>query len=379
MFAGCSGNNAKTASPRQKVLAAACRYLWGKQSPDGGWHSETYGILKSGQAWTPFVLFALIDIPDSIVERPVGGVDRGLSFIRSHVNADGAIGLADPDVLEYPNYATAYALRVLIRSGRVEDPPLVARMTQYLAGQQCTAVRGYTPDALVFGGWGFGETELPEGSPGYVDLSHTRRVLQALREAGHQDSAAFAASQVFLRLLQKDSAETRLQPGVESKHDVRYDGGFYYSPVVLARNKGGRSVDSSGHDAYYRSYATATCDGALALVASGIPASDHRVADALGWLKQHAALDHAEGIPVDSEEQWGRVMFFYHLLVRSEVYSGFNWQGEWKEEMIALLAARQNEDGSFSNPYGELNKEDDPILATAMAVMILTNVGKLTQ
>jgi hypothetical protein len=36
--------------------------------------------------------------------------------------------------------------------------------------------------------------------------------------------------------------------------------------------------------------------------------------------------------------------------------------------MTNLLSDRQRNDGSFVNPLGTLMKEDDPILATALAV-----------
>jgi hypothetical protein len=160
---------------------------------------------------------------------------------------------------------------------------------------------------------------------------------------------------------------------MEDKSNVAYDGGFYFSPVVLARNKAGREVDSSGHDSFFRSYATATCDGVLALIATGFSREDERVQSALQWLNRHPAWDRPEGIPEDDPEQWHKVMFFYHLNARSEVCSVFGLGGMWQAQVADLLAKRQHEDGSFSNPYGELNKEDDPMLATAMAVGALTN------
>lgn len=359
----------------EAILKNACRYLWEKQAPDGGWHSETYGILKGGQAWTPFVLFALLDVPDDIYMKDEAKIERALNFIRTHANGAGVLGVADPDVLEYPNYATAYALRVLVGHGKETDRPLIEKMKKYLSSQQFVERRGFTHDNLVYGSWGFGETNLPPQTPGFVDLSHTRRILQALREAGHDDHFAFDKARVFLGLLQKHPTESRTQPDADGTDPVRvrYDGGFYFSPVVLARNKGGRDVDSTGHDLSFRSYATATCDGALALLAAGCAPDEEPVQAALQWLYRHPALDRPQGIPEDGPEQWHRVMFFYHLLVRSEVYSAFSIQGTWPREMTNLLETRQRADGSFSNPYGELNKEDDPLLATAMVVGTMVN------
>src|SRR5262245_4588407 len=91
-------------------LRAACQYLWGQQADDGGWHSKQYGVLRSGQALTPFVLHALLQVPENVCPRPAGGVDRALQFIREHIDEHGALGHTDPDISEYPVYSTAYAI-----------------------------------------------------------------------------------------------------------------------------------------------------------------------------------------------------------------------------------------------------------------------------
>ncbi|HYG67760.1 MAG TPA: hypothetical protein VD838_08880, partial [Anaeromyxobacteraceae bacterium] len=65
-----------------------------------------------------------------------------------------------------------------------------------------------------------------------------------------------------------------------------------------------------------------------------------------------------------------RVMQFYGLASRAEAYSRMGETG-WQGEVAALLAARQQPDGSFVNPEGAPNKEDDPLLATALAVEAL--------
>src|SRR5207302_269057 len=42
------------------ALRRGCQYLWSQQGQDGGWHSRTYGLLKSGQSLTGCVLKALV-------------------------------------------------------------------------------------------------------------------------------------------------------------------------------------------------------------------------------------------------------------------------------------------------------------------------------
>ena len=81
-----------------RSLSAAAEYLWSMQGEDGGWHSPQYGVLRSGQALTPFVLDALLAVPESTFARPQGGVDRALAFIVAHVDEAGCIGRNDPEV-----------------------------------------------------------------------------------------------------------------------------------------------------------------------------------------------------------------------------------------------------------------------------------------
>ena len=92
---------------QQDPLVKSCRWLWNQQAEDGGWHSQHYRLLKSGQAYTPFILHTLLEVPESVFARPAGAVERALQFIRRQTDEQGAIGMSDPDVLEYPNYSTA--------------------------------------------------------------------------------------------------------------------------------------------------------------------------------------------------------------------------------------------------------------------------------
>src|SRR5438309_10819228 len=102
----------------QPALARAAEYLWSQQSDDGGWHSHTYGLLRSGQSLTPFVLEALLEIPPDIHPVPQTKLDRALAFIRNNTQPDGALGMADPGIPDYPNYSTALAVSALCRVRR---------------------------------------------------------------------------------------------------------------------------------------------------------------------------------------------------------------------------------------------------------------------
>jgi hypothetical protein len=361
-------------SAADSTLYRACHYLWQQQSEDGAWHSQTHALMRGGESMTPFVAWALFNVPDSIYDPGQEKKAKALDYLRQHINAEGIMGLGDPDIMEYPNYSTAYTLRVLRKFGTPSDQPMLTKMTSYLLAQQFTEHRGILPDHLAFGSWGFGEKLHKDSITGHVDLSVTRRVLEALPPSSNDETGgpAFSA-QRFLSLLQKRPEETRLQPNHAGAVGLQplYDGGFYYSPVATNGNKAKQEPADSTHAAYYRSYATATCDGILALLASGFTADEPPVKDALNWLERHPELDRPGGIPVDDPDEWHLVMKYYHLCVRSEALGAVDAPGTWRKDIPAIWVSEQLPDGSFSNPLGARNKEDDPMLATAFAVISL--------
>jgi hypothetical protein len=358
----------------RRMLTRACTWLWAQQGADGGWHSRTHGIMKSGQALTPFVLFALLEVPEGTFPRPVEKVRKGLDFVRRSIAPDGRLGYGDRPVLDYPNYATAYALRLLARHGAATDSAHIRRMTRYLLAEQFDESRGIDPEHPAYGGWGFGET-LPSGAVGHIDLSHTRRVLQGLQDAGVQDSLVRKQALVFLGLLQKDPADKRPQPPGPpgpSGRTAPYDGGFYASPVTLGLNKGGL-ID--GDPAYFPSYATATADGLLALLSCELEPGDQRLKDAAAWLEKHPDWAFAEGIPTDAASQWHRVLRLYHVAARAEAGAALGWDKSRLAPGLNALKEFQQPDGRFFNPEGAPNKEDDPLVGTALALTALINIG----
>ena len=327
------------------LLGAACaersaderavRWLCAQQQPDGGWHSERYAVLRSGQALTPFVLHALLAHGGA----PPAVVERGLACLRRSIAADGSIGYADPDLLEYPVYATALAILVLARVGAPEDAPRITAMAAWLAAQQLGEARGFAPGDPAYGAFGFGARGLPPGEPGHVDLVHTRFSLQALAAAGRLDDAIRERAFAQLRRLQNA------------------DGGFAYSPVVAAANKAGRSEDGR-----FRSYATATADGVLALRALGVGDDDARLVAADAWLARHASAYRIGGIGGGAAAPWHEALCFYHAMVLAEARPAA------RAELAAMLRGRQLADGSFASAQTSTMKEDDPLLATALAL-----------
>lgn len=335
------------------ILKKACKYLWSQQHTDGAWHSQTHGILKGGESITPFILWSLLEVPETIYKADPADVNSAIDFIRSHIK-DGRLGTTDPMILDYPNYSTAYALKILLKYGVAEDTSLIDTMRGYLERQQFNESRGIDQTHLAYGAWGFGETNLNNGQHGHVDLSHTRRVLEALQLGQHLKETTKEQAIQFLSVLQKYNS-------------LSFDGGFYASSVTLGTNKGNN----------FSSYATATCDGVLALLAAGLKPADMRLVKAKDWLIKNNQWSYPQGIPEDTPEQWHEVMRFYHFAVRAEAFHALGFRQDWPEEVIQILKKEQNKDGSFLNPMGAPNKEDDPYLATTFAIIALNKVFEI--
>jgi prenyltransferase beta subunit len=328
LAAGCSR------STQSGPLRRAAEYLWRQQDPDGGFHSSTYGLLRSGQSLTPFVLNALLDVPESIVPRPAGAIDRALGFIKKNTNVDGALGLMDETSVDYPNYATALAITVMTKVSAPRGD--IARMVDQLRAQQFSEANGWKRDDPAFGGWGMGGSLRRPPNAGHVDISMTRFVLEALNASGVPASdRAMKSALIYLERSQNA------------------DGGFYFSPVNPEINKAG---EENGR---YVSYATATADGALALRAAGITETDDRIVKAIAWLRSHHQPDRAPGFETSPDPFWGQGLRFYYAHVISRILP---------DSPIELPP--QYDDGSFHNP-NKLVKEDDPLIATAFALSVL--------
>jgi len=314
-------------------LEAAVEYLWSQQGSDGGFHSQTYGLLSSGQSLTPFVLNALVSVPESVAQRPRRGVEDAIGFIVDQTSHDGILGLDDPSVADYPNYATALAVRALMRTGNV---PLARPMVAALRRQQFAEANGWYEADAPYGGWGMGGPIRRPPGAGHVDLSMTRCVLEALAAAGAgPEDPAFKRARVYVARSQNP------------------DGGCYFSTVNAETNKAG------GARRGFASYGTATADGVLALRALGVSENDEALLKATRWLEAHHEPDRAPGLDEAPYDGWDQGLRFYYAgtIARAMPH-------------LRVTLPAQSPDGSFSNP-SNLVKEDDPLIATAFAIEAL--------
>ena len=337
----------------QPVLRHAASWLWSRQEADGGWHSHTYGLLRSGQALTPLVLDALLQVPEEVYPQPRGKVDRALAFIREHTQSNGALGLADRDVPDYPNYATALGVSAICRAKRSESSAQIAPMIDYLRVQQFNEANGWQPKDPVYGAWGMGGGRRTPPDTGHVDLSMTRYVMDALHSAGVPDSdPAFAAASIFVERCQN----------FDPSNPTRADGGFFFTTTEFDTNKAGQEGD------HFRSYGTTTADGILALLATGHAPSHPRVVAAQRWLTTHHRDMAVPGFVGEAYQRWPKGLAFYYASSSTQAFCALRVDAG--TGVADNLRRTQRRDGSWSNPEN-LVKEDDPLIATPFAVRAL--------
>ncbi len=297
------------------------RWLLERQSADGGWRSRTYGLLRSGQSLTGFVLAS--------IPRQGAAWERGSAFLLAHTDAEGAVGMANPVLPDYPNYATALAVQALGAPKSVD----------YLLSRQFNEADAWREADPAFGAWGMGGDRRTAPNAGHVDLSMTRHVLEALAAAGIQHHhPAIRRARVFLERCQND------------------DGGFHFSTVVLDANKAGE----------LRSYGTATADGIISLIAAG--GERARIDAAKAWLLKHHRPGAAPGFSGEAYARWPQGLRFYYAAASAQAFRLLGLPRDADQDR--LLRRERRTDGSWANPE-PLVKEDDPLIATGFALQAL--------
>ena len=355
--ARCSGTAAAPDVYRERVRKAAA-YLWRQQGEDGGWHSRTYGLLRSGQSLTPFVLSTLLSVPGDVFPLPRPDANRALEFIQRNIGSDGGLGHSDPLLQDYPNFATSLAVRCFVQANARGWSLKTESLVACLLKQQFSEARGWPRNHPVYGAWGMGGRMTAPPETGHVDLSMTRHVLQALRDAGDSvgaDAACFKNARVYLERCQ----------------NFETDGGFYFSTVILEANKAG--PDFAG--TRYRSYGTASADGALSLLACGVPAGDPRLKPCAAWLRENFRADGVPGFGAHDKKNWTQAMYYYWIAAASAALAALEpgeaaHVSDWRAAVRTELFRRQRADGSWINQEF-LMKEDDPLIASTFALAAL--------
>ncbi len=321
LLPSCTSSPPRVTAPPPS-LTKGIAWLGARQAQEGAWKSTTYSAYGEGPVLTAGALWALTACPEGSVPRDT--IDRGVAYLRRCLTPDGKLESISP------TYAASLAILVLVRLHGPVDPD-VQRMARWLVSAQLAEPMGWGRSDRAYGGWDRQGDWARKPNLAQVDLSILSFAVEALAAAKvSEEDPVWDRALTFISRCQLP------------------DGGYLATPIPEHAwvNKAGEG----------RSYSTTTCDGVRALFACGSPA------EASGaWLDAHPATD----VPVGLNPEWTEGLRFYHAYVwaASRRLRGLSVDVSW-------LAPLQSADGSWTNST-PLMKEDDPLIATLLAVAAL--------
>lgn len=353
---------AASAAQAQQVIDRALDYLKGQQQPDGTWQKSP----RVPVAISALVLRAFAAEPRY---AKADFVKKGFEKLLAYQQDDGSIHSG-----MLANYNTAVAVSALAAAKEPAYQPAIDKAVAYLKGVQWSdTIAGPGGQKIDvghpwYGGWGYGAA----GREARPDLSNTAMVLEALRDGGvKSDDPAFKKAAAFVTRLQNNS-ETNKLPWAGD------DGGFIYE--VGAEGKGGSAAGeytSADGKPLVRSYGTMTYAALKSMIYAGLSKDDPRVRAAWQWVRNNWTLDENPGMRAnDPANARDGVFYYYQTFGKALAAAGQDQiadaQGnkhDWRAELTAKLKHLQRDDGSFTGQRKWM--EDDPVLASAFAVLAL--------
>jgi squalene-hopene/tetraprenyl-beta-curcumene cyclase len=282
-------------------------------------------------------------------------VAKSLKYLEGYVQSDG--GIYDPKS-RLRNYETCLAMLAFAAANPAHRyDKILKNGEKFLKGLQWSEAEGRTPADVSYGGVGYGGSSRP-------DLSNTHFLMDALQAAGAgPEDEAVKRALVFVSRCQ--NLETEYNTTAFAAKDP--DGGFYYTPVGDGASPAGKTPNGG-----LRSYRSMTYAGLKSMIFAGVKSDDPRVKAALAWIQHHYSLSENPGL--------GRagLFYYYHLFAKAlnalgkpQITDDDGNSHDWQRELVAELASRQRENGSWINDDSRW-MEGDANLVTGYVLLSLS-------
>lgn len=333
---------AKIKSLREKGI----NFLKNTQADDGSWTNATAPGVSG------LVVNALLE---SGLKPDDPTVAKGLKHLEGYIQKDGGIYYEKSG---HKNYETCIAVMAFIKAnagGKYDQT--IKNAEKFIRSEQWDEADKIDPSDIKYGGAGYGRTgDRP-------DLSNTAFLVQALHDAGAtENDPALQKALVFV----SRSQNLETQFNTTQFAALVNDGGFFYTPAA-----GGQSMAGKADNGGLRSYASMTYAGLKSMIYAGLTQTDPRAKAAFEWLQKHYTLEENPGMG-----QIG-LYYYYHTAAKTlttmkvdQMPDAKGTKHDWRAEMVAALASRQQDNGSWLNK-AERWMEGDPNLATSYALMAL--------
>jgi squalene-hopene/tetraprenyl-beta-curcumene cyclase len=340
-------NAADAAPDYDKIVANAKEFLLARgQAADGSFSAQ------AGPAVTGLVVTALLKNGASPDDPAIA---KSLDYIKGFVHEDG--GIYGPES-KVQNYETAMAVMCFSeanKDGRYDE--LLAGAEKFLRKLQWDDDEGHDQSSASYGGAGYGGHQRP-------DMSNTQFFLDALKALKvSDDDPAVQKALIFVSRCQNLESEHNTFPFAAKVND----GGFYYTIAAGGTSQAG-PTDNGG----LRSYGSMTYAGLKSMIYAGVNKDDPRVKAAVAWLQKHYDLKENPGMGNAG------LYYYYHTFAKSldafgqdEFVDAEGTSHNWREELVAALAAQQKPDGSFLNENARW-MEGDANLVTGYALLALS-------
>jgi squalene-hopene/tetraprenyl-beta-curcumene cyclase len=343
-----SSDRVKTAtgdSSATELIERGVAFLRSRQDAKGGWSTQrepgvtalvVTALLKSGQ-----------------VAPGDTAISKALAYLEGFIGPKGGLSEAP-----HANYSTSIAL-VAFQQANVNgryDRTIEAGQ-KFLTTMQWDESEGKARENAFYGGAGYG------GSNSRPDLSNTAFLIESLRDTGlPPDDPSLKKALIFVSRCQNLKSEFNDQAWAGKVND----GGFIYTAA-----NGGETMAGKEADGGLRSYASMTYAGLKSMIYAGLGRDDPRVKAALTYIKRHYTVDENPGLG-----QQG-LYYFYHTFAKTMFVLGdqvlIDSAGkthDWRADLVAALAKRQQREGGWVNPADRF-MEGDPNLVTAYALLAL--------
>lgn len=335
----------------------AITFLKSRQEPNGGWSTQReVGI-------TAIVLTGLLRSRRVTTSEPT--VTKALAWLQSQVGAKGGVnedGRA--------NYATSISLMAFHEANKLgatrgRYTALIGDAQKFLKSIQWDDSKKADSTNPYYGGAGY-----KQGNS-RPDLSNTAFFMEALRDTGlPADDPALKKALIFVSRCQNLKSEFNDQPFAGEVND----GGFIYATA-----RGGESIAGKDEKGALRSYASMTYAGLKSMIYAGLTPDDPRAKAALAFISKNYSLDENPGL--------GQQGLYYYYMTFAKALAVLNRPTltdasgrvhDWRKELVAALAKRQNADGSWVNPADRF-MEGDPNLVTGYALLALTSASAVAE
>ncbi len=344
-----------------ELMDKAVVFLRPRQGADGSWS----GAREPGI--TALVVTAMLRSGRATPDQPA--VIRGLTFLEKYIGPKGGLSEAPHSV--YTTSVALMAFHEANRGGRYDR--IIKGSQEFLKETQIDDSEGKSRDDLSYGGVGYG------GGNSRPDLSNTSFAVEALRDSGlPADDPALKRALIFVSRCQNFQSEFNDQPRAGKVND----GGFVYNPGGgggagggEGRGKAARGGANAGpaakEAAVPRSYAGMTYSGLKSMIYAGLKQDDPRVKAAIGYIKENYTLDENPG-----QGQRG-LYYYYHTFAKAMALLGQpiftdskGQQHDWRAELAAALAKRQEPNGGWVNRDDRF-MEGDPHIVTSFGLLAL--------